>query len=113
MSLERIFKTLVILGLSQTDARMYIFLALKGPDRVASIVKNLRISEQQIYRSLKHLQDRGIIVSDPEIMNRFSALPFEEALKLLIRKEKEQTEVMRKTLFSTWKSMMKKKSKTK
>jgi len=112
LSLERIFKALVSLGLSQTDARVYIFLALKGPEKALSIVKNLKISKQQIYQSLKHLQDKGIIVSDPESKNSFSALPFEEALKSLIRKEKEQTKMMQKTLISTWKTMKKKNSKT-
>jgi sugar-specific transcriptional regulator TrmB len=112
LSLERIFKALVSLGLSQIEARVYIFLALKGPKKGVSIVKNLKISKEQIYRSLKHLQDKGIIVSDPESKNSFSALPFEEALKSLIRKEKEQTKMMQKTLISTWKTMIEKNSKT-
>ena len=110
MSLERIFKALVSLGLSQIDARVYIFLALKGPEKALSIVKNLKISKEQIHRSLKHLQDKGIIVSDSEDKNSFSALPFEEALKLLIKTEREQTKVMQKTLLSTWKTMIKKNS---
>ena len=112
MSLESIFKALVILGLSQTDARVYIFLALKGPEKVVSIVKNLKLSKQQICRSLKHLQDKGTIVSDPERKNSFSALPFEEALESLIRKEKEQNRMMQKTLLLTWKTMIEKNSKT-
>ena len=93
MSLERIFKALVSLGLSEIEARVYVLLALKGPEKAVSIVKNLQISKQQIYRSLEHLQDKGIIVSDPENKKSFSALPFEEALKLLIRKEKERNEM--------------------
>jgi sugar-specific transcriptional regulator TrmB len=109
MSLERIFKALLSLDLSQTDARVYVFLALKGPEKALSIIKNLKISKQQIYRSLKHLQDKGIIVSDPERKNSFSALPLEEALKSLIRKEKEQTGMMQKTLLLTWKTMKEKK----
>jgi sugar-specific transcriptional regulator TrmB len=111
LSLERIFKALVSLGLSQIEGRVYIFLALNGPEKGKNIVKNLKISKQQIYRSLKHLQDKGIIVSDSENKNSFSALPFEEALKSLIRKEKEQNEMMQKTLLSTWKTMIKKNSK--
>jgi len=100
----------VNLGLSQTDARVYTFLALKGPEKAVSVVKNLEISKQQIYRSLKHLQDKGIIISDPERKNSFSALPFEEALKSLISKEKEQTKMMQKTLLLTWKTIIKKNS---
>ena len=110
MSLERVFKALVSLGLSQTDARVYIFLALKGPEKVVGVVKNLKISKQQIYRSLKHLQDKGIIVSDAERKNGFFALPFEEALKSLIIQEKEQATKVKEALISTWKTVIKKKS---
>lgn len=110
MSLERVFKSLVSLGLSQTDARVYIFLALKGPEKAASIVKKLKISKQQIYRSLIHLQDNGIIVANHERKSSFSALPFEEALKSLIIKEKEQTTKIQNTLISTWKTVVKKNS---
>ena len=110
MSLERVFKALVSLGLSQTDARVYIFLALKGPEKAASIVKKLKISKQQIYRSLLYLQDNGVIVANDERKSSFSALPFEEALKSLIMKEKEQTSKMENTLISTWKTIVKKNS---
>ena len=106
MSLERIFKSLVGLGLSQIEARVYVLLALKGPEKAISIVKNLKISKQQIYRSLEKLQDKGIILSDLKSKNGFSALPFEEALILLIRKEKEQNEMMQRTLLSAWKTMI-------
>ena len=110
MSLERVFKTLVSLGLLQTDARVYIFLALKGPEKAPNIVKKLKISKQQIYRSLIHLQDNGMIVASQERKGSFSALPFEEALKSLIIKEKEQTTKMQNTLISTWKIVVKKNS---
>ena len=113
MSLERIFKALVSLGLSQTDARVYIFLALKGPEKASSIVENIRISKQQIYRSLKHLQNKGIIIVDIENQNAFSALPFEKALELLIKTEKAKTQILQETkkdLLSDWKTSARKKN---
>jgi sugar-specific transcriptional regulator TrmB len=110
LSLERIFKALVNLGLSETDARIYIFLALKGPKKPRKIVDNLKISKQQIVRSLRNLQDKGIIISHPDSQRGFSALPFDKALKLLIKTEKEQTKVMQETLLSTWKTMIEKNS---
>ena len=108
MSLERVFKALVSLGLSQTDTRVYIFLALNGPEKAASIVKKLKISKQQIYRSLIHLQDNGLIVANRERKGSYSALPFEEALKSLIMKEKDESIKMQNTLISTWKTVVKK-----
>ena len=112
MSLQRIFKALVILGLSQIDARVYIFLALKGPEEALSIVRNLKTTKQQICQSLKHLQDKGIIISDTENGKMFSALPFEEVLKSLLRKEKEQNKMMQKILLENWRIMIRRNSKT-
>ncbi|UCC58253.1 MAG: hypothetical protein JSW14_07905 [Candidatus Bathyarchaeum sp.] len=107
MSLERIFKALARLGLSQTDARVYIFLALKGPKKARSIVDNLKINKQQIIHSLENLQNKGIIIADLDKKNTFSALPLEEALDLLIKMEKKQTQAMQESkeeLLTTWKT---------
>ena len=83
---------------------------MKGPKKTAKIVDDLKLSKQQIVRSLGNLQDKGVIVLDPESKNSFSALPFEEALKSLIRKEKDQTEMKQKKLLINWKAMIKKNS---
>jgi len=105
LSLERIFKALVSLGLSQTDARVYIHLATKGPAQARNIVKVLTINNRQIYRSLKRLQDKGVIIANNEHPVEFSALPFEEVLDALIKLKKEQAQAIkkrRKELFSNW-----------
>lgn len=109
MSLERVFKTLVSLDLSQIDARVYIFLALTGPKNTLNIVNNLRTSKQQISQSLAHLKKRGIIFGDLENQNEFSALPFEKALELLIKTEKAKTQILqetKKSLLSDWKTSL-------
>jgi len=99
LSLERVFKALVSLGLSETDARVYIFLALKDPKKAGSIVGSLKINKQQIILGLKNLQNKGIITPIPEKQNAFSAIPFEEALELLIKTEKNKLKKC-KRLFS-------------
>lgn len=107
MSLERVFKALVSLGLSEPDARVYVYLALKGSTKTESIVDNLKISRQQIHRSLKYLQDKGIVFADSKSRSIFSALVFEKALDLLIETEKEKTEILqetKKSLLSEWKT---------
>ena len=101
------FKALASVGLSETDARVYVYLALKGPDKAGSIVDNLKMSKQQIYRSLKHLQDKRIVFADSKNQGVFSALLFEEALELLIETEKEKTEILKETkrnLLQEWKT---------
>lgn len=101
------------LGISQTEARIYIFLALKGPKKAKNIVDNLKISKQQIIQSLKNLQNKGIIIAELKNQNGFSALPFKEALESLIRKEKKQTKKIQETkeiLLSNMKNIIKKNS---
>ena len=90
LSLDRIIKTLVGLGLSQTDAEVYVHLANAGPATARSIINNLAISKRQIYRSLKALQQKGIASGNDEYPAEFSAVSFEKALDLLLEVKKEQ-----------------------
>jgi sugar-specific transcriptional regulator TrmB len=113
LSLERVFKALVSVGLSEIDARVYVYLALKGPDKAGSIVDNLKMNKQQIYRSLKHLQDKRIVFADSKNQGVFSALLFEKALELLIETEKEKTEILQETkkaILQDWKTSTRKKN---
>lgn len=107
MSLERIFKALVNLGLSETDAQVYIYLATKGPAKARNIIHNLPVTKRQIYRSLKRLQNRNIIIANTERPAEFSALPFEEVLDMLIEMKQEQAQAIkkrRKELLSSWRA---------
>jgi sugar-specific transcriptional regulator TrmB len=113
LSLERIFKALVSLGLSERDAQVYVYLALKGPTEAGSIVDNLKMSRQQIHRSLKYLQDKGIVFADSTSRGVFSALAFEKALELLIETEKTKTQILQDTkevILSDFKTATKKNS---
>jgi len=100
----------VSLGLSESDARVYILIALKGPKEEKILINKLKISRQQIMRNLKNLQRKGIIFADNDNQKIFSALSFDKALKLLIKTEKEQTKIKEEKLYADWKAMMKKKS---
>ena len=109
LSLERIFKALVSLNLSQVDAKVYMFLALMGPKKKLIIVNDLKINKQQISKSLVNLKNIGIIFKDLKDQNEFVALPFEKALELLIKTEKVKTQILqetKKTLFSDWKTLI-------
>ena len=108
MSLERIFKALLRLGLSQTDARVYIHLATKGPAKARIISYDLKMNKQQLYRSLKNLKIKNIIKSNLEHPALFIAVPFENALKILIKIKEEQAgkiEEKKDGLLSIWESI--------
>jgi len=104
MSLERVIKALVCLGLSRLDAEVYVYLAKKGPQTVVDLASALNCSKHQIYASLKTLTIKGLVIKDG---TTFSALPFEEALELLIELNKEQAEARiesKKELLVNWKT---------
>jgi sugar-specific transcriptional regulator TrmB len=90
LSLERVLKALIGLGLSQTDAEVYVHLATAGPATARTIVNNLTINKRQIYRSLKALQQKGIASGNDEYPAEFYAVAFEKALDLLLDVKKEQ-----------------------
>jgi sugar-specific transcriptional regulator TrmB len=104
LSLELIIKALIGLGLSRSDAEVYVYLAKKGPQKTVDLAKALNLSRKKIYSSLKNLQNKGLVTKDRTM---FSALPFEEALELLIEKKKEQNEAMieqKRELLVNWKN---------
>jgi len=90
LSLDRVIKSLVNLGLSQADAEVYVHIATKGPATAKNIIKNLTFNKRQIYRSLKALQEKGITSGNDEYPAEFSAVSFEKALDLLLEVKKEQ-----------------------
>ncbi len=91
LSLERIFRALVSLGLSELEARVYVFLAKKGPCKERDIAESLKLYKKQLYRSLKTLQDKDVVRATGAHPHEFSATSFEEVLELLLELKKEQT----------------------
>jgi sugar-specific transcriptional regulator TrmB len=94
LSLERILKALLNLGLSQTDAKIYIYLATEGPSKARRIISGLTINGRQVYRSLKRLRNKGITIANDKRPSEFSAVPFEVVLNLLMKIKKEQAEAL-------------------
>ena len=102
LSLELIIKALVGLGLSRSAAELYVYLAKKGPQKTVDLAKALTYNKREIYSSLRNLQTKGLVTKDHKL---FSALPFEEALELLISKEKEKAQAVQKSkdeLLASW-----------
>jgi len=105
LSLERVFKALLSLGISVTDAQVYIHLAIKGPKQAGNIIINKKVTKQQIHRSLQRLYNKKIILLNDEYPPEFSALPFEEVLDMLIKIKKKQALTIkkrRKKILSSW-----------
>jgi sugar-specific transcriptional regulator TrmB len=100
-----VLKKLIGLGLKQTDAKIYVYLAKKGALKGRDIRKALRLTKQQLYPSLRNLQNRGIVSSTLEYPARFSAIPFERVLDLFIKAKVEETKQLQQSkeeILSKW-----------
>jgi DNA-binding transcriptional regulator GbsR (MarR family) len=98
------------LGLSETDAQVYICLAMKGPKKIGDIAEELQLQGHLLSLSLKHLQSKRIVNSTLEHSIFFQALPFEEALELLVRANMatvQNIEQNRDRILSKWLTMIK------
>ena len=96
-------KALIELGLARIDGEVYVYLAKAGSQRVIDLAKSLNYDKQKIYTSLKNLQKKGIVTVTSQKHSVFSALPFEEALEVLIKKKKEQVmQESKEELLATW-----------
>ena len=87
MSMERIISALKSLGLSRSEAEVYIYTANRGPQKAEDLAKSLYFCKSTVYSCLKNLKNKQIVSKDNVT---YSALPFEEALELLIAREKKQ-----------------------
>ena len=113
MSLVQIVKAIVSIDLSETDAQVYVFLALNGSHRAREILNRMNLHKAQLYRVLKNLQSKGIVNASPEYPARYSAVFFEKVLDLLIKAKREQQQALQESkeeLLSPWRSITKKKS---
>jgi sugar-specific transcriptional regulator TrmB len=110
MSHERVIKTLTILGLSQTDANVYIYLATNGPQKAEKIGDALKLKEQLLYQSIEKLKGKGVVSSIFEQSDLFSALPFDQTLELLVKvhlKDAQTIEQYKDEILSKWKKITK------
>jgi len=107
LSLERIFKTLVEMGLSETDSQVYILVSFKGPLFARKITEDLKITKQQLYLILEKLQNKKIIDISDSRPSIISAVPFEVILKRLIDSkidEAKEVQEKKQKLISHWKA---------
>ncbi len=103
-------KALIDLGLSKTDAEVYVFLATKAPQNAKDIANALKMKNRRLYSCLRNLQNKGIINCTEEHPKLFSAVPMEEALSSFINANLEEAQHMeknKKKIISFWQAMIK------
>ena len=109
MSLDRVLRALMDLGLCEVDAQIYVFLALNGSYKAKELTKQMNQNKRQVYRSLKNLKENCVVVSSLDVPAVFSAVSFEKVLDTLSIKKQAQAQALEKVkeeLLRSWKKMV-------
>jgi sugar-specific transcriptional regulator TrmB len=108
LSLKRLLATLKGFGLKRSDAKIYVYLAKKGPSRARDICTKLKLTKQQLYPCLENLQKKGMVYATLEHPALFYALPFERVLDMFVDMRIDEAEEVQKhktEILSSWQSM--------
>ena len=73
-------KALKSLGLAETEAKVYVYLAKRGPLEEKDLAKTLKLTEQRICFSLEMLLTKGMVSAIPELTTKYSAIALEKIL---------------------------------
>jgi sugar-specific transcriptional regulator TrmB len=106
-----VLKALVGLGLSETDAEVYVFLATSGSQKARDIATALKMYKCKVYRSLKSLQHKEMVNAILERPVLFFAMPFDKVLDLLVKTHLEEVryiELNKEDILSQWEALVKK-----
>jgi len=109
LSEKTILKVLRDFRLTETESEVYIFLAKSGIQKARDISSSLHMHKAQVYRILKDLEKRGIVEQTLESPSRFTALPFERLLEVIVRGKREEAnslDDMKDDLLVYWRSMV-------
>jgi sugar-specific transcriptional regulator TrmB len=86
MSVTGLHEMLTVFGLTKTEAELYVFLTSMGPTPARVIARRFDINRVKAYRTLKELEDKGLVNRIMERPVRFMAQPIESVLQEKIEK---------------------------
>ncbi len=103
--LGRLKNELSKFGLTSNQAKVYLFLEKYGPSTATHVSKTLQVPRTETYHLLTSLQNKGIVSAMFQHPTKFSALPLDKAIWLLINAEKERLKTLegqQKELVAIW-----------
>ncbi len=90
MAYKKVYDVFIGLGLSETDAEVYILLAKKGPQFVRELSEALDIERHKLHLSLKNLQQKNLVKVTQKKSPLFYAVSFDKAIDLLAKSRTEE-----------------------
>ena len=110
MNRNKLLRVLIDLGIRRVDAEIYIYLAVNGPKIGRELSKELNMNKQQLYRSLKKLQKKGLVKASLEHPALFTAITIEDSLNSFKETRLEEALFIKENkdeLLSRWKTIIK------
>src|SRR5713226_3867024 len=104
-SLDKLREDLSKFGLTANQAKVYIFLGKYGSKTAPEVCKALKLPRTETYHLLTTLQNKGIVSATFQHPIRFSALPLEKAVWVLVNTEKERVNALErqeKSILELW-----------
>jgi sugar-specific transcriptional regulator TrmB len=81
MALERLSERLIDFGFTKEEAEVYVFLSSMGPTPARIVSRRFHINRMRAYRTLKALEEKGLVERIIGRPVRFVAAPLEESLR--------------------------------
>jgi len=102
---DSLLTSLIDFGLTQNQARVYLFLSKNTTKSAPEISKNLKIARTETYHLLNGLQSKGITIAAFGKPTKFQAVPFDKSINILVNNERSRIDELEKqTLYmiSQW-----------
>ena len=106
--IKEMMKNLSKFGLTQNQAKVFIFLGKQGSKTASDIAKGLVLPRTETYQILKSLQHKGVVTATLKKPSKFNGLPFDKTISILVNNEKERIsdlETKKDMLHEIWKSI--------
>jgi sugar-specific transcriptional regulator TrmB len=100
--------TLSRFGLLKNEIRVYVYLARVGEKKASEIAEAISLHRTETYRILRDLEKKGIVFSAFEKPLKFTAVPLDKAIDLLIEAQRMRINLLEKEkegLVELWLSM--------
>jgi sugar-specific transcriptional regulator TrmB len=102
---DSLLTSLLEFGLTQNQARVYLFLSKNSPKSAPEISKSLKIPRTETYHLLNGLQSKGITIASFGKPTKFQSVPFDKSINILVNNERTRIDELEKqTLYmiSQW-----------
>ncbi len=89
-------ENLVAIGLTSTQARVYLAISRMGTAKASIIWKDSAVARQDIYRILTELEEKSLVEKIVGAPTKFRAIPLKDGLEVLLKEKAHQYNDLRK-----------------